>query len=170
MAKLRKMLGDINSQECRGLMAALETQSKATIADWSISYAKQKCLPVLGGMEPFASGVSACERHLSGEIPLKEIKPVLKEMREAAAKIDEPIAQAAARAVATACAAITTPTNGLGFLFYAAAVRAYTEAGLNVAQDVYDELAQKELGEALASLQSVLAENEPNPAKINWNC
>lgn len=40
MPKMRKMLGDINSQECIALMQLIETQSKDTLAAWAVNYVK----------------------------------------------------------------------------------------------------------------------------------
>ena len=35
MPNLRKMLGNVQSEECRSLMRLMETQSKKTLADWA---------------------------------------------------------------------------------------------------------------------------------------
>lgn len=40
MPNLRKMLGNVQSEECRSLMRLMETQSKKTLADWAVAYAK----------------------------------------------------------------------------------------------------------------------------------
>ncbi len=77
--------------------------------------------------------------------------------------------QAAARATATACAVIQTPTNALGYLFYGAAAAAYSKAGTEDASR-WDNLARAELEQALEELRAVSVPDEPNPAKINWNC
>lgn len=174
MAKLRKMLGDITSRECRELMAVIETQSKHTLGTWAVSYAKEQYLPIYAKGETKNSRleetVAACERFLAGEGKLAEVKPLLKEARELCAKIKDPTEQAAARAVATACAAIQTPTNTFGFLLYGAAASAYDQAGLEETGEVYDALAAKELQKALDSLQQAAVKDEPNPVKIKWNC
>lgn len=171
--KLRKMLGSIDSPECIGLMRLIETQSKETLAKWAIGYAQENYLPVyekMGERDCFARAVDSCKALLAGDVKLTDVKPLLKEAREAAAKETDPIAQAAARAVATACAVVTTPTNALGYLFYGAAVFAYTAAGLEASAGEYDALASQEMARALDSLHSAAVENEPNPAKIDWNC
>lgn len=41
MAKLRKMLGDINDPSVVELMQVMETQSKTTLARWAIDYVKE---------------------------------------------------------------------------------------------------------------------------------
>jgi len=171
--KLRKMLGNVDSPECIGLMRLIETQSKETLSKWAALYAKQNYLPEYasrGGNGCYAAALEGCERHFAGEIKLSELKPLLKEAREAAAKETDPVAQAAARAVAAACAVVTTPTNALGFLFYGAAVFAYAATGLEASAEDYDALASQEMARALDSLRDAAVDNEPNPVKINWNC
>ena len=172
MPKLRKMLGDIHSPECAALMRLIETQSRHTLGTWAVCYAKSHYLPLCGQhvQEQAKNAVTLCERHLAGEIPLKEVRPVLRELRRLAAGTACPVAQAAARAVATACAALQTPTNAFGYLLYGAAAEAYHRAGLLATQDVYDALATRELQRALASLQDAAVPNEPNPVHIDWNC
>lgn len=168
---LRKMLGDIHSSECESLMRIIETQSQKTLAAWAISYAKERYLPILGEEQAaFAQTIHQCERYLCGEIKLAECKPYLKEARTLAAGIKNPTMQATARAVSTACAVVTTPTNALGYLFYGAAAVAYHTAGEKESADTYNALAAKELQNACESLKNAAVENEPNPAKINWNC
>ncbi len=175
MAKLKKMLGNIDSQECIALMHLIETQSKSTLATWAIDYAKNNYLRIYEAVRSddsrLHSAVLACEAYLNGSKQLKEIKPILKEAAQIARDTtDHPVAQAAARAVSTACAAVQTPTNALGFLFYGAAAVAYSTAGLEQTQQVYDQLASAELRKAFDSLQRVSVPEEPHPAKIRWNC
>lgn len=175
MAKLRKMLGKIDSEECIALMRLIETQSKETLMKWTVDYAKEEYLPIYrkrcGEDVSLQEAVAACERYIKGEETLKEVKPVLKEAVQTArdAKEDS-IVQAAARAVSTACFVIQTPTNALGFLFYGAAAKAYDHAGLEEKMEVYDQLAEEELKHAYDSLKISAVEDEPNPVKINWNC
>lgn len=175
MAKLRKMLCDINSRECISMMRLIETQSKGTLGAWAVGFAKERYLPIYQKYCPDEVGlaeiVAACEKHLAGEMALKDLKPLLKEARVISQSEEHgPIAQAAARAVATACAVISTPTNALGYLFYGAAAAAYDTAGLEEQPEVYDALATKEMLKALEDLQEKAVENEPKPAKIKWNC
>ena len=82
----------------------------------------------------------------------------------------EPAAQAAARAVVTACSVLQSPTSALGFVFYGAAAAAYSAAGTSAAPAEYDALAAAEFDSLVQSLRQVMVPNEPNPAKISWNC
>lgn len=173
MKKLRKMLGDIKSQECVDLMRLIETQSQRTLATWAIQYVKDNYLEIYNEYHQdrdFQTILTACDDYLNNQMSLKEVKVYLKEARLIAKDIKNPIEQAAARAIATACATISTPTNALGFLFYGAAVYAYHEVGLEETDVIYNDLATKELQKAFLSLQAISIEHEENPAKIKWGC
>ena len=174
MANLRKMLGDPQSDVCVSLMRLMETQSAKTLAAWSIGYAKEHYLTIYEqacpGQPRLREIVAACEVYLNGGRKLAEVKPDIKEAAQIGRNAGDAVAQAAARAIATACAVIQTPTSALGFLLYGAAATAYSEAGLTQTADVYDELAAAELNQALDSLRRAAIPDEAYPAKINWNC
>ena len=175
MPKLRKMLGDISSRECISLMVLIQTQSCQTLAAWAISYAKEFYLPIYQSQyhdsHVLSDTIALCQEYLKGNKTLAQLRPALKDAAEAAkAATASPQAQAAARAVSVACSSVRTPTNSLGFLFYGAAAVSYAQAGLSQSSETYDRLASAELTKALASLKAVSVADEPNPAKINWNC
>ena len=175
MAKLRKMLCDINSPECTALMRLIETQSQATLAAWAVQYAKDNYLGIYKAQRPqdclLRDTLLSCEQYLSGSRKLAELKPQLKEAAQAARGLyDNPVAQAAARAVSTACAVVKTPTNALGFLFYGSAAVAYSQAGLEETAETYNKIAETELQRAFASLQQASNPDEAHPARIKWNC
>ena len=168
------MLGRIDSQECVALMRLIETQSGTTLAAWAVGYAKDRYLGIYEEACPddlrLRDTVSACEAYLEGRIQWKALQPLLKGAGELPRGIVDPVVQAAARAVSTACAAVRRPTNALGFLFYGAAAVAYREAGLAQPPEIYDSLASEELGRALDSLRQASVPDEPHPVKIQWNC
>lgn len=172
--RLRKMLCDINSKECADLMRLIETQSKATLAKWAVVYAKNNYLGIYeeqGGDSRLRGAIDLCMEFLDGNLKLTDIRPVLKEAAQIARDIsDNPIAQAAARAVSVACSAISTPTNALGFLFYGSAAVAYSGAGLEESPEAYDRIAAKELQRAFLSLKEASVPDEKSPAKISWGC
>ena len=175
MPNLRKMLGNVQSEECRSLMRLMETQSKRTLANWAVAYAKAYYLPVFEAECPedrcLAETVAACESYGKGQTSLNELKPLLREAAQVArALADRPVAQAAARAVSVACSTVQTPTNALGYLFYGAAAIAYSQAGLDRTAEEYEELAAVEFQRAYASLQKACIPDEPHPAKLHWNC
>ena len=174
MAKLRKLLGDIGSPECISLMELISSQSRKTIEKWAVEYAAEKCLPVFEGECPgeciMRDTVEKCRAYFAGAIKLNDIKPFLAEARRYASGVKGDIAQAAARAVSTACAAVQTPTNAFGFAMYAAAAAAYSALGLDRDIAEYERFAAAEMRSALESLRQVAVENEPDPVNIKWNC
>lgn len=174
MAKLRKMLGDVNSQVCRDIMALIATQNKRTIERWAVEYAAEKCLPVfekhMPDVDVLRTAVEKCREYAEGSIKLKDLKPFVAEARKYASAVKGDVEQAAARAVATACASVQTPTNAFGFTMYAAAARAYDALGLEDDIADYEEFAQREMQSVLESFGAVCVENEPDPVKIDWNC
>lgn len=175
MAKLRKMLGSVDSPQTAALMRMIETQSKTTLAGWAAAYAEEhylaiyvKAYPDDGRLRALLASVKA---YLSGHIKQSEWTALLREARQVAREtVENPAAQAAARAVTTACGTVQTPTNALGFTFYGAAATAYDQAGLAAPPEQYDRLAYAEFDKIVESLQNALVPDEPNPVKINWNC
>lgn len=175
MAKLRKMLGRVDEPNIIELMAVIETQSKETLSGWALDWAENSFLAIYEKYyaEDFRlrNLISACRECLKGDRPLKEVKPLLKEGRETAKEAEgNPTAQAAARAIATACAVPQTVTNALGFTFYGAAALVYDRAGLEEKPEIYDKMATEELGEMLDSLKAVSVADEQNPVKVKWHC
>ena len=67
-------------------------------------------------------------------------------------------------------ATIHTPTHSLGLALYGALAVAYDTLGIDAPWDKLLDVASEECGNMEATLQDVSVENEPNPAKINWNC
>ena len=97
------------------------------------------------------------------------MKPLIKEANQIARETEDPIAQAAARAIAAACGTLTTPTNALGFLFYAAAAWIYDQSSDFTAEET-DALTRQFWRQAHASLSAHAIQDEPHPAKIQWHC
>lgn len=176
MPKLRKMLGKADSPYIVSLMRAIETQSKETITHWCIDYAEAHIIPIYekhcpGDLRPHLA-LDAARRWMRGEAKLPEVKNIiLNECHAAARELeDNPAAQAAARACGQASACFHTPTHSLGLAFYGAAAIAYDRVGTEEKPEVYDKIAAEECAKMVEALRKVSVENEPNPAKINWNC
>lgn len=176
MAKPRKMLGQADSPYILALMRLIETQSKETLANWCIDYAEEFMLPIYekecpGDKRPLMA-LDAARKWLCGKMKLPEVKKIILNECHAAAREAEnkPVAQAAARACGQAAACIHTPTHSLGLAFYGAAAIAYDRVGINESPEVYDKIAAEECAKMAESLRRVSVPNEPNPAKINWNC
>lgn len=137
------MLGAADSPYILSLMRLIETQSKTTIADWCVDYAKahileiyQKAYPqdervprVLAAYRQFRQG----EDKVSAGIKVAELKKAVARANDAAAI-------------------------------------AYDRVGLEEKPEVYDGIAAQECEKMEAALRAVAIEDEPNPAKINWYC
>lgn len=52
MAKLRKMLGDVNAPVTVALMQLIETQSGTTLASWALSFVEENVLPIYAKAYP----------------------------------------------------------------------------------------------------------------------
>lgn len=125
--KLRKMLGSADSPYIVSLMRLIETQSKATIANWCMDYCEVRILPIFekycpGDNRP-RNAIAASRDWFDGKKKLPEVKDIILNQCHAAARElnDNPAAQAAARACGQASACFHTPTHSLGLAFYGAA-------------------------------------------------
>jgi hypothetical protein len=173
--KCRKMLGSADSPYIVSLMRAIETQSNETLAKWSADYAQEHFLPIWIKTFPDddcpRATLDAVCAYMADEIKLPELKTIVKECRLSAKEVkDAPAALAALQAIATAAGTIYCPTNALGFTFYGAAALAYDAVGIEESGETYDAIAATECAKMEAALRAVSVENEPNPAKIKWNC
>lgn len=176
MAKLRKMLGKADSPYIVSLMELIETQSKETISSWCLDYAEAYILPLFERECPKDTrprlALDASRRWFEGKAKLPEVKNIiLNECHAAARELDDnPVAQAAARACGQAAACFHTPTHSLGLAFYGSAAIAYDKYGLKENAETYDRIAAEECKKMEDALRMIAVEDEPNPAKINWNC
>jgi len=174
--KLRKMLGDVNSPSAVALRELIDTQSKDTIRKWCLEYAENKILPIFEkyypGDERPRSAVNAAHDYLDGKVKFPIVKNIiLNECHAAARELDSnPTAQAAARAVGQGSAVVHTLTHSLGLFFYAAAAVDYDRIGLEATENEDAIIAEEVCLDYTAALRAVAVENEPNPAKLKWNC
>jgi hypothetical protein len=174
--KLRKTLGDVNAPSTVALMRLIETQSKTTIANWTLDYAEQKLLPLFAKHSPNderpAHTIAAAREWLDGKVKLPYAKNIiLNECHAAARELDgNPVAQAAARAIGQSAGSIHAAPHSLGLLFYAAAAVAYDRLGLDSDEAEYAAIAEEVCADYTDALRSVAVENEPNPAVCKWHC
>jgi hypothetical protein len=174
--KLRKTFGDANAPSVIALMRLIETQSKTTIANWTLDYAERKLLPLFDKHRPDdgrpARAISAAHEWLDGKVKLPYVKHIiLNECHAAARELDNnPVAQAAARAIGQSAGSIHAAPHSLGVYFYAAAAVAYDRLGLAASEAEYNTVAEEVCADYTAALRAVAVENEPNPAKCKWNC
>ena len=170
MAKLRKTLGSPTEPAVVALMESVEGKSKETLTTWAMAYVTEKYLPLVAETPLFAELLEKTKDCMTGNLPLKDWKALLAEARKASAAEKEPVREAAARAIVTACGTWQTPTNALGFCFYGAAAMAYHQAGTAETKETYDMLATKELEQILASLKQVKTAPDEQATKLQWNC
>ncbi len=175
MAKPRKMLGDVTGPSATAMMALIETQSQATLGQWAVTFAQREIVPIYNARcqesTAISAALAAAWQYWEGVVSLKEIKAVVKETNQLAKTYEKDVvAQAAVRAVATACSAVYLPTAALGYVFYAIAAMVYDRVGIQEQPDVYDRLAEETFADILASLQAVAVAEEPNPVKVKWHC
>ena len=176
MLKYRKMLSDINAPYLQSLMRLIETQSKTTLAHWSIDYTRAYILPIYEKVYPDDArprhALGAAEEWLAGKVKLPYVKNIiLNECHAAARELDaDPTAQAAARTCGQAAATIHTPTHSIGLALYGALAVAYDRLGIDAGWDALLSIAAEECAKMEEALRTVAVENEPNPAKINWRC
>ena len=170
MAKLRKTLESPTEPAVVALMEGMEGKSKQALTTWAMDYVAEKYLPLVAETPLFAELLEKTKDCMVSSLPLKEWKGLLSEARKASAAEKEPVREAAARAIVTACGTWQTPTNALGFCFYGAAAMAYHQAGTAETKETYDMLATKELEQILASLKQVKTAPDEQAAKLQWNC
>jgi hypothetical protein len=170
------MLGDVNAPSAVALRNLIDTQSKDTIRKWCLNYAEDKILPIYekhcpGDSRP-RNAVNAARNYIDGKVKFPAVKNIiLNECHAAARELDaNPAAQAAARAVGQGTAVVHTLTHSLGLFFYAAAAVAYDRVGLEATDDVYAQIAEEVCLGYMDALQAIAVTNEPNPAKLKWNC
>ena len=176
MKKYRKMLSDINAPYFQSLMRLIETQSKTTLARWSIDYAQAKIFPIYEKAYPNdkrpMNALVAANEWLQGKVKLPYVKNIILNECHAAAREAEgnPTAQAAARTCGQAAATIHAPTHSLGIALYGALAIAYDKLGDDADWDALVDVAADECAKMEAALWAVAVKDEPKPAKINWNC
>lgn len=94
MAKLRKTLGGIDWPVCEALMRQIETQSTVTLSRWAVDHAAREYLPLCGEAPALTAAVEGCRKHLTGQLSLKELKPLLREASAAARDTEGAVEQA----------------------------------------------------------------------------
>ncbi|MDR2045145.1 MAG: hypothetical protein LBQ15_12470 [Clostridium sp.] len=174
--KLRKTFGDVHAASVIALMRIMETQSKVTIANWTLRYAEQKILPLFVKHCPHdgrpAHAIAAAREWLAGKVKLPYVKQIiLNECHAAARELDNhPVEQAAARAIGQAAGSIHTASHSLGLYFYAAAAVGYDRLGLDASETEYQAVAEEVCADYTAALRAVMVTDEPDPAECKWNC
>lgn len=175
MAKYRKMLSDWYAPYLQSLIQLIETQSKETLMDWVLGYAEERILPLWkkhysedGRPE---AALRAAWDWRKKKVKLTEAKKIILDCHAAARDVEgNPVAQAAARALAQSASIIHVARHCIGLPLYGAVAVAYDEAGIDAPWKEVEEAAAREVGRMEAALRKIAVPDEPNPAKIDWNC
>lgn len=123
MPKERKMLSDWKAPYIQSLMKLIETQSKATLANWAVDYSEQVILPLWckynsNDLRP-QNALNAAREWLSGAIKLPQAKPAILECHAAAREAEgNPVAHAAARTIGQCTSTIHSARHCIGIAFY----------------------------------------------------
>lgn len=174
--KPHKMLGDVHAPSNIALRDLIDTQSKGTIRKWCLTYAEANILPIFEKHCPCdarpRNAIMAAREYMEGKVKFPAVKNIiLNECHAAARELDNnPTAQAAARAIGQGASVVHTLTHSLGLYFYAAAAVAYDRVGLTASEDVYAKIAEEVCQDYTHALKAVAVQDEPNPAKLKWNC
>ena len=175
MSKPRKLLYDLEAPYTQSLTRLIETQSKATLANWALDYAERHYLPIYAAHFPLDSrpqaALDAARDWLAGRVKLPAAKSLILAAHATAREAEAiPPAQAAARAIAQAASTIHTATHALGLAYYGAAALAYEIYGTQADPSLYEQVSAEECARLEAALRVVAIPDEPNPARINWRC
>lgn len=170
MPKPRKMLSDWDAAYLQPLVKLIETQSKATLADWAVTYAERVLLPLWskeypGDLRP-QEALCAARDWLAGAIKLPQAKAAIlachAAAREAAAT---PAAQAAARAIGQSASTIHAARHCIGLPLYGAVAAAYDALGTTAPWGQVEQRAAEECAKMLEALRAVAVQNEPHPGE-----
>ncbi|MDD2331847.1 MAG: hypothetical protein PHI68_04240, partial [Candidatus Cloacimonetes bacterium] len=83
---------------------------------------------------------------------------------------ENPTAQAAARAIGQCASTIHSARHCIGLALYGALALAYHALGAKAAWKDLERHAAAECARMLDALKAVSRPNEPNPARIKWQC
>lgn len=169
------MLSNWETEPIMGLMRLIETQSKETLINWAVDYAETAFLPIYEKHFPDDQrpqlALEYARKWLRKEVKLPEAKKYILACHEAANEVVEnPAAQAAARAIGQAASSIHSAMHSLGLALYGGVAIAYDQLGIDKPWAEHEAFALKECEKMLAALQAVAIPDDPNPVKVKWFC
>jgi len=175
MPKTRKMLSNWDAPYIQSLVNLIETQSKATLANWAVDYSERVLLPLWRKHFPTdlrpQIALLAAQEWLAGAIKMPQAKSAILECHAAAREAEgNPVAQAAARAIGQSASTIHSARHCIGLALYGALAVAYDMLGVKAPWEQVELAAAEECRRMLEALRAVAVENEPNPATIDWKC
>lgn len=173
--KTRKMLSDWQASYIQELIAQIDTQSKQTLAKWAVDYAWREILPLWSKHFPRderpQNALQAAREWLTGTIKLPQAKPIILQCHAAARETgDNPVAQAAARAIGQCASTIHSAQHCIGLAFYGALAIAYDTLGTKAPWEEIEAFSAGECVKMLDALKTESIHGAPNPARIKWHC
>lgn len=169
------MLSDWQAPYIQALVRQIETQGKPTLIRWAVDYAGETLLPLWikhhpGDTRPQAA-LNAAREWLAGALKLPAAKQIILACHAAARDAaGNPTAQAAARAIGQCASTIHSAQHCIGLPLYGALAVAYDDLGTQAAWNDLEKRAAQECGLMLEALLKISVPDEPNPARINWQC
>ena len=175
MPKYRKMLNDWDAVHIQAIVHAVEGQSKETLIQWTTDYAERVMLPLWETYCPQDTrpkeAIEAARAWVRKEIKLPAAKAVILQCHNAARDCEgNPAAQAAARAIGQSASTIHAATHCMGLPLYGAVAVGYENAGWDASWDSVHEQAILECARMIKALEEISIPDDPNPAKLNWQC
>jgi len=175
MPKVRKMLNDWNAPYIQSIVKVMETQSKKTLIQWVVDYAEEYLLPLWQKYYPLdprpQNSLKAARNWMTGKCKLPEAKKIILECHAAARESESnTVAQTSARAIGQSASTIHSAKHAIGLVLYGALAIAYDKIGIAASWEELEKCAAKECELMLQALQLIAVKNEPNPAKLDWNC
>jgi len=169
------MLHDWEAPYLQSLIRLIETQSKETILHWVITYCEEEILKIwiLNKPDDFRpqSAIQAAHDWMEGRAKFPFVKKAILACHEAAREAsDNPIAQAAARAIGQSVSTIHSVRHCIGLALYGAIAVSYHELGVDASWSLIESRASEECLRMENVLQKIAISNEPHPVSINWKC
>ena len=161
MKKLRKMLGNVESQEVKEMMQVIDSQDLKTISMWALDVVRE--IPGLESLKQICADViNEKEEKVHLKIAIKKENDKLKDLNF----LDE----IASRTIIAATGVYLTPTKALDYIFYYASYRAYYDLGFEDTKAHYDAYASQIIKNLLVRLKEVSKEKVEKPLNLKWNC
>ena len=132
MTKTRKMLSDWNAPYIQALIQEMDKLAKSELVNWALAYTEDCILPLWRKHCPEdhrpQEALAAARKWLAGEIKLPQAKPLIQACHAAAREsLCQPVAQAAARAIAHTASIIHISKHCYGLPLYGALALAYDQ-------------------------------------------
>lgn len=159
----------MDSESVKELMALIETQSLHTLCTWA--HEITETYADTAGKYGMRDRLEPCIALLGQKpIPKEEMKKAVRDLRGECKTAEDPVPLALMRAVSTAGAVVSTPSNALGFVLYGACAYAYDTGGMEIDAAEFDRLAEEHVSACLRRLKALAVSDEKHPVKVKWNC